>query len=200
MRTAAGSRRYASRLAAALLAMFVANPPIVCAETSRQAASDAALLAFLRHRLSPQDSPLEDRALTATKLRSGWKDLNGDGRPEALVYISGQDLCGSGGCDMLVLEQSGGTFRVRGDLSISRLPVAVLPQRNHGWRSLTVLVAGGGIVPGYRAVLPFDGRHYPSNPSVEPAHPLKGNLDEEIIIGDDIYPFLGGPPKAGARR
>ena len=30
-------------------------------------------------------------------------------------------------------------------------------------------LGGGGVIPGYRAVLPFDGQHYPENPSVEPA-------------------------------
>jgi hypothetical protein len=173
-----------------LLALACSGP--ACAATAGQEASQAALVAFVRDHIGRQDGALEYRAMTATKLQVGWKDLNGDGRDEAVVYVSGGSQSGSGGCDLLVLEQVGRSFRIRGDISISRLPVSVLQEKSRGWRSLTVLVAGGGISPGYRAVLPFDGAKYPDNPSVKPAHRLTANSAEEIIIGEDIFPFLFG--------
>ena len=181
-----------------MIALIITRAPAALAETAHQASSHGALLAFLRNHIEPQGAPLKARPSTATKVQIGWKDLNGDGRAEALVYILGRENCGSGGCKMLVLEQSGRTFRVRADLSVTRLPVAVLQEKSHGWRNLTVLVGGGGVIPGYRAVLPFDGQHYPENPSVEPAYRLKGNAAEQIIIGDSIFPFFGEPSR-GAR-
>ena len=151
---------------------------------------DADVVAFLRSYLRPQSAPLEERALTATRLRIGWADLNGDGKPEALVYVSGEGICGSGGCSLLILERLGGTFRVRGDIGVSRLPVGVVNHRSHGWWDVTVLVAGGGILPGYIAELPFDGNRYASNPTVAPAHKLGARAATRVVISDDVYPFL----------
>ncbi len=56
-----------------------------------------------------------------------------------------------------------------------------------GWRDLTVLVSGGGIVPGYRAILPFDGREYPSNPTMAPAREMRGASAETALLGDSTY-------------
>jgi hypothetical protein len=53
------------------------------------------------------------------------------------------------------------------------------------------LAAGGAAVPGYRAVLPFDGRRYAPNPTILPAHRLAAGAAERVVIGDDVYPFLG---------
>ena len=86
-------------------------------------------------------------------------DLNGDDRPEALIYAmattdSGQaDLCGSGGCALYVLSLSTTGYRQVASISISRPPVRVLPTFTHGWHDISVLVAGGGIIPGYEARL-----------------------------------------------
>jgi hypothetical protein len=67
-------------------------------------------------------------------------------------------------------------------MTTTQLPVEVLKTRHHGWRDISVLVAGGGIRPGYRARLAFDGTRYPSNPSVSPARPLRtGEVGESLI-------------------
>lgn len=119
-------------------------------------------------------------------------DLNGDGRPEALVYArrgheDGQDvsLCGSGGCDLIVLSLTPTGYRVISDISITRPPIRVLPSVSHGWHDLSVLVAGGGILPGYRARLQFDGKTYPANPSVPPALRMKRDGQGKTVITAD---------------
>lgn len=36
------------------------------------------------------------------------KDLNSDGVPETIVYLTGRKWCGSGGCTILILKSEGG--------------------------------------------------------------------------------------------
>ena len=93
--------------------------------------------------------------------------------PEALVYLQGSDNCGSGGCTALILSESGGAYRLVTRVSLVRTPIIVSAHRTNGWNDLIVFVSGGGIQPGYYAVLRYDGKNYPDNPSVEPAVPLR---------------------------
>jgi hypothetical protein len=92
---------------------------------------------------------------------------------EALVYMPGADFCGSGGCTCFIFAARGGEYRLVSRLSLTRPPIVVSSHRTNGWSDLVVFVSGGGIQPGYYAVLPFDGAKYPDNPTVNPAAPLK---------------------------
>ncbi|WP_294120622.1 hypothetical protein [Sphingomonas sp.] len=97
-------------------------------------------------------------------------DLNGDGLPEALIY--NLDGCGSGGCTLVILSPKGKTFRVLLRSTVTQLPIRVLSTSTQGWRDIGVSVFGGGITKAYMAQLRFNGRRYPSNPTVAPATPL----------------------------
>lgn len=164
---------FASTIAAltAALSTSVASPG---AENS-----SAGLKAFLTTYLHVTAVPADDGF--KTRYAVAWKDLNGDGRPEAIVYLTGAEWCGSGGCTLLVLEQSGDGFTVRGRTTITRAPIAVLPSTSHGWRDLVVQVSGGGARPG-QAVLPFRGDRYASNPTLPPAHRLGLREAPEVLI------------------
>jgi len=111
-----------------------------------------------------------------------FRDLNGDGIPEAIVYLSGSKWCGSGGCNTLILTPNDGSWRVVTNIRITRPPIYVLSDMSKGWHSLGVWVQGGGIRPGYVAELRFNGKAYPENPSVSPARRLKGKLRGEVLI------------------
>lgn len=114
-------------------------------------------------------------------------DLNGDGKPETIVYMSSPMTCGSGGCSLLILKSGGKSFNVMGRLTIVQTPIRVLNTSHNGWRDLAVTVRGGGIMPGYEAELRFDGMNYPGNPSVPPAIPLKKKIPGRILIGNDAF-------------
>ena len=105
-------------------------------------------------------------------------------REEILAYLWGGSECGSGGCTLLVLDRRGSSYAVVTNIAISRPPVRVLPTWHHGRPDLAVFVAGGGIINGYEAVLPFNGTTYADNPSVSPAHPLHGAPGRIVIAPD----------------
>ena len=100
-------------------------------------------------------------------------DLNGDGKPEVLVYIFGAPVCGTGGCTALVFQAEGSEYKLISQITPARNPIVVSQTRTHGWKDLIMFIAGGGVQPGYYAVLEFDGQQYPQNPTVAPAKPLK---------------------------
>jgi len=130
------------------------------------------LRAFLEH----FDADLKGRFTDALV------DLNGDGTPEAVVYLSSNDWCGSGGCTTLILVRDGDSWRLLTKVTITRPPIRVLATKSNGWRSISVWVHGGGIQPGYEAELRFDGKAYPANPTMPPARPLKGKPEGQTLI------------------
>ena len=110
-------------------------------------------------------------------------DLNGDGRLETYVYVTDQGYCGSGGCKLVVLSRQGASYRVVLRSTVTQLPITLLPTFSRGWRDIGVTVAGGGTIRPYTARLRFDGRRYPSNPTVLPAIRLKRQSGKVLIGG-----------------
>ncbi|HTP30597.1 MAG TPA: hypothetical protein VMJ75_00395 [Candidatus Acidoferrales bacterium] len=102
--------------------------------------------------------------------------LSTSAAPEVLVYLPGSDFCGSGGCTSLVFAANGGSYRLVSRVSLTRAPIIVSEHRSHGWKDLILFVSGGGIQPGYYAVMSFDGKQYPENPTIEPAAPLREKI------------------------
>lgn len=133
-----------------------------------------------------------------TRYRVALADLNGDHRPEALIYAmataegGGQaDLCGSGGCDLYVLAPTTTGYRRVTTVTIVHPPIRVLATTTHGWHDLGVGVAGGGITTAYEARLRFDGRRYPSNPTVAPAMPVRAAIGRQVIGDVPLLPKDG---------
>jgi hypothetical protein len=126
-------------------------------------------------------SPLGDDK--TTRYSVGYVDLNGDGEPEAIVYVTGETWCGSGGCPTLILARVGTSYRVITRIYITRPPIRVLNVRSHGWRIISVLVAGGGIQTAYEAELSFNGKSYPINPSTVATKRSPGQLEGRVVIG-----------------
>jgi hypothetical protein len=134
----------------------------------------------LRLFLQSFDNDLKDRFVAALA------DLNGDRIPEAIVYLTSNNWCGSGGCTTLILVRDADSWRLLTKIPITRPPLRVLTRRSNGWRNLGVWVQGGGIQPGYEAELLFDGKTYPTNPSMPPARPLVGKAKGEAVISPSV--------------
>lgn len=128
----------------------------------------------------PVDAFVQDE-LGLAQYRRVDADLDGDGRAESLIYATAPERCGSSGCNLYVLAAAGGTVRVVTNITIVRLPVTLLPTRSNGWHDLGITVAGGGIVRAYMARLRYDGRAYPSNPTVPPAEPLAAPAGQVLL-------------------
>lgn len=102
-----------------------------------------------------------------TEYQVEYIDLNNDGIDEALVLLSGQYWCGTGGCNLAIFEGTASGYELVSHLSIIHAPVWISSEITSGWRDLIVEVSGGGIEPRHVA-LKFNGSRYPINPSLEP--------------------------------
>lgn len=126
---------------------------------------------------TPPDAEALDRAVqryvfpytTApddTSWKTRWTDLNDDALLDALVYVSGPDWCGSGGCTLLVFEavtgpdaDELGAYRPAAEISLVTGPVLVAGPGPDGWRDLVVADDAGA-----HRILRFDGETYPGSP------------------------------------
>lgn len=122
---------------------------------------------------------------TSDKYIAAFRDLNDDGKEEAIVYVIGPDWCGTGGCVTLVLVESGPSWKVISNTATTQLPIRILNGKSRGWHSIGVWAEGGGIYPGYEVELKFNGKNYPSGPSVPPASRIKGVAGEVLIPADE---------------
>lgn len=156
-----------------------------------QAAPDAGLRGFLQRYAKDQSvAPDKDTRYLAASVK-----LNeaGPASEQVLVYLLGREWCGTGGCDMLVLDHVGSDYKIVSEISIVQLPVRILQSRSHEWRDIAVWVQGGGIQPGYEARLRFNGKIYPGNPSLVSVSPSRVKpKGTEVMRGGDsgvpLYP------------
>ena len=157
---------------AALLALFPF--PGLAAVAARGGDDQSAIQRYLNVRLHT----------TGVTFRAAEAELSEDREKEVIVYLTSSAFCGSGGCNTLILRRTPRGFRTVMNATVTRPPIRVLDSRSHGWRDLGVMVSGGGIMSPYEARLRFDGRHYPSNPTVWPAQPLN-RITGEIILPEE---------------
>ena len=106
-------------------------------------------------------SYVESEGMKASEARyaDAFIDLNGDGVDEAVVYLAGQDWCGTGGCTTLVLMRTQNSYVLVGRISATRPPIRALRERTHGWRTLTAWISGATF-EAYEAKYRFDGKTY----------------------------------------
>lgn len=124
------------------------------------------------------------RASPDARYVAGFADLDGDGRPEAIVQVFASSACGSGGCNLHVFSFGREGWGMVSTMTVANAPIRVLDTRSRGWRDLAVRVAGGGIRGGYEAQLRFNGRAYPGNPTVPPARPLTRRVPGQVLVAD----------------
>ena len=174
-------------LATILVAVvFMAIPARICSEQATPTPSSKALKSFLRSYMSEGRKIVPDETrinVATTKMHDGKSG-------EIIVYLSGDGWCGSGGCTMLILEPAGLTFKVLGRVTVVELPITLLPSMHNGPPDIEVAVHGSGAQPSYNAVLSFDGKRYPGNPSVPPARKA-AHVKGKVVVSttDDSVPL-----------
>jgi hypothetical protein len=138
---------------------------------------------FLRHYLGEPYAQSEQEG--ATQYSAAFVDLNDNGEKEVIVYVTGRDWCGSGGCVMLILAPEGPSYGIVTKTTVTRLPIRVLNTKSNGWHDISAIARTNGVEPLYEAILSFDGKTYPSNPSVPPAHRLTQKTKGKIAIDEN---------------
>lgn len=92
-------------------------------------------------------------------------DLNNDSVPEYFVYAYGPMLSGSGGASALILNSD---YKEVSNFTLVQTPIIISKHRTKNWKDILMNVSGGGATPS-TVIMKFDGKKYPSNPSLQPA-------------------------------
>jgi hypothetical protein len=117
-------------------------------------------------------------------------DLNGDEKPETFVLLVGPMVCGSGGCSALIFKSDQDTYQLQSRFTLVNNPIVVSETKTDGWNDLIMYVVGGGVEPFY-AEIKYDGKQYPSNPSVQPKVKEGPHIKGTAIVADDLVKSPG---------
>lgn len=111
-------------------------------------------------------------------------DLNGDGKPEVLVYlVGGSPSCGTGGCHTLIFKRVGTGYDLVSEIGLTRLPIIVTERRTNGWKDLIILTVGGGARANYWLVR-FNGRTYPENSGIGSEVPSNSTVTGRAFMSE----------------
>jgi hypothetical protein len=110
-------------------------------------------------------------------------DLNDDGNKEIMVGFTGPYFCGSGGCSPMILDSKGNVIT---QFSVSDYPLVIDNTQSNGWKDLFIMSDGK-----YR-IVKFDGKKYPSNPSMQPELKLipGDGLPRALDFVNEPYPWF----------
>lgn len=110
-------------------------------------------------------------------------DLNEDEKKEIFVGLIGSYFCGTGGCTQYILDNKG---IVISKFTVSDYPIVIDSNKSNGWRNL--FIPSGG----KNRILKFNGKSYPSNPSLEPElKEIPGDeLPRALFFMNEPYPWF----------
>ncbi len=114
-------------------------------------------------------------------------DLNGDGKPEAVVLFAGDDWCVQTGCSLVVFQNEATGFRPVSHVTRVRPPIMVGPGVNFGWSDL-IVNTGGGPAPVRAVRLGFTGKGYPGNALLQP-EPLGETVSQSQSVINESTAF-----------
>ena len=107
-------------------------------------------------------------------------DLNNDQEKEIFVGLTGPYFCGSGGCTILLLSPKGELIT---KFTVTAYPISIAGSNTSGWKNLILNSNGAD------HLVKFDGKKYPSNPSVQPVYVASSaeNLVKGLYASDQSY-------------
>lgn len=154
---------------------------------------DPSIEAVIRDALEPEFCGLESENRPRIRYIFQPLDLNCvESTGITLVYLMGSQVCGTGGCTMLVLQSTAIGYELISRISAIQQPVIVSNQQTNGCPDLIVYTAGGGLAPAYRR-LRFNGSTYPTNPTMEPTLPAGTTITSGVAFASRITPALAAP-------
>ena len=122
----------------------------------------------------------------------GWSDLNDDGQDEAVVHVVGPMVCGTGGCDTLILEAQDDAYRVISAQPTTQPPIQLGEASHEGWRDLVVKRHLAADQPAQALHLRFDGSSYVEAEGNEGEAENATVLIEDFNSLDDARPLFTG--------
>jgi hypothetical protein len=172
-------------LAVGVSVVAVADPPPAATNSmgtppARAAAVEpsAATMKSLKEFLQTVDRHSQNKQLTYIP---AFQDLNGDGVPEAIVYMMGPGWCGSGGCTTLILTPKGTSWKAVANTGVDFPPIYMLPAVSNGWHGIGVMVRDLRVQGEYEVELDFDGKRYPKYATLSTKR-LEGQPVGQVII------------------
>lgn len=114
-------------------------------------------------------------------------DINEDGKEEIFTVLYGMYVAGSGGGTGLLFDND---YNLVTQFSLVRTPVIISDNKTNGWNEILMYVSGGGVESFY-AQMKFDGKTYPSNPSVQSEVKPGMKIEGKAIIANEITPTSG---------
>lgn len=109
-------------------------------------------------------------------------DLNGDGKPELIVYFTGEAWCAKTGCTLAILSQSRHGYRTISTIRRVKAPVFIAETATNGWRDLFLHTGHGTATEAPQVKLSFGGNGYPGNAITIPPRPKDAVTIGEVII------------------
>ena len=101
--------------------MRIAIAAILGASLAAPSLTHAQISSDLHHFLQAQFGDPHDHGNTDITCRTVPVHLNGTGE-QYIVYLSGPDICGSGGCGIDIIERRGNSFHIITETAITRMP------------------------------------------------------------------------------
>ncbi len=149
---------------------------------NRLFASDTALIYdysyrinhFLERQFMIEDEQQSD-SYNKLEYSYGVFDIDSDGKEEILVLFQSSYYCGSGGCNLLILDDN---YSLITETSVTMPPISILLSVHNGYNDIVVFSDGEN------RILKYDGGTYPQNPSLEASIKLK-NIAKTIILGEE---------------
>lgn len=166
-----------------IIAVWLLSPTVFGAEPTHSLPADVLKLLHRQYTLPGQE----------TRYLSGSVDLNGDHRPELIIHVVGPMACGTGGCPTWVFTPKGNRYSQVASISVTNPPIRAAASISKGWRNLIVHIGGGGAKPA-DIELSFNGRSYPSNPTVSGKHIKTATLKNSDIVIAEFTDFNDAKP------
>lgn len=108
-------------------------------------------------------------------------DLNNDGKKEIFVGFNGMDFCGNAGCDTYLLSSEGDVIT---KFTIVQYPIVISDNKSKdNWQDLIITSRG------VNYLVKWNGKKYPSNPSMEPKYSGTSNNDAPRVLWNDKTPY-----------
>ena len=126
-------------------------------------------------------------------------DLNGDGRPEALVLFNGADWCSKTGCSFVVFSRESFGYRPVSHSVNVRAPVLMTSGQSAGWRDLIVKTGGSGS-PMRVVRLTFAGSGYSANAALQSVVDQQTVANAVQVLGEQAIQSADTDQTPGAIR